>query len=61
MLQNEYTRGFTATQLAEYDRLMGLPGFRYPDAAKLYIESRRPRNGDELAQVIAEWVRRDVA
>lgn len=61
MLQNEYTPGMSATQLAEYDRLMGLPGNQYPEAAKRYIEAARPRNGDHLAQVVAKWVRGNVA
>lgn len=61
MLHNEYTPGMTAAQLAEYGRLMGLPGSQYPEAARKYIESRRPRNGDHLAQVVAEWVKGNVA
>jgi len=56
MLRNEYTPDMSATQLAEYDRLMGLPGNQYWKAKPI-----RSGGGDYLAQRVAEWVRRNVA
>lgn len=49
--------GLTETQQAEFDRLMTIPGNQWPESLKYFFTAKRPHCGDEIADVVGQWVK----
>lgn len=52
----------TATQQAEFDRLMTMAGKDWPDALKTFYRNQGHVGcGDQIADIVGRWVKQNVA